>query len=421
MGSVCFGSPSQLANYCFCSAGDDASSCSLSRASDPACKRCVRGIAMGNYHLCVMLFDGSLECAGYNRNGQLWNGLTEDFMDLVAASALAGLDITSVGNGWSHGCVLTAASEGGNRVLCVGDGKDGELGDGELSTSMVPVTVQGLQPSRIVQLAVGGDISCVVYADPDSLVQCWGDFRQHPTLGDVSDVYAVAITIPGTTGARALAVGTSAACAVLKNFTVVCWEPSSYFREYVTAELVEGLQNVGRIAAGGFYGCAIVPGSGLAEDAVWCWNLIPSAVSDVITSTNIRNTPRRVVGLPPGTVVDVVAGSNHACVLVKGTAALGGDVYCWGFNDYGQLGQGYVNATSGTDGVFNATTGTSTPLRVKGLSDVTALYGGSAATCAVTASQQVMCWGDNGYGMLAISGRMFEGVAEPAAMQGVCA
>jgi alpha-tubulin suppressor-like RCC1 family protein len=60
------------------------------------------------------------------------------------------------------------------------------------------------------------------------------------------------------------------------------------------------------------------------------------------------------------------------------------------------------------------------PVRVKGLSNVTALYAGWSATCAVTASQRVLCWGSNIGDPLATGVDKNE-VAVPTAMRGLCA
>lgn len=83
-----------------------------------------------------------------------------------------------------------------------------------------------------------------------------------------------------------------------------------------------------------------------------------------------------------------------------------------------------MNATWFTGTEADALQGTSIPLLVKGLSNVTAQYGGAYATCAVTASHQWMCWGSNSDGMLA-AGDANVGVNDvvpvPTAVQGLCA
>lgn len=85
-------------------------------------------------------------------------------------------------------------------------------------------------------------------------------------------------------------------------------------------------------------------------------------------------------------VSDLSVGQNHTCVLADG------NVYCWGDNSEGQLG----NPTGGpfaaaplpvdTSGVLAATT-------------VTAVDAGYGHTCAV-ADGQAYCWGSNALGKL---------------------
>jgi alpha-tubulin suppressor-like RCC1 family protein len=159
----------------------DGTNCSLEHADDPACKRCVKQILCGPYYTCVLLYNGRVECTGSNDLGQLGLGYeSENKGQLVPATVLAGIPISSVGVGNDFTCVLAAPSEG-NKVLCLGQDWGGNLGDGMNNTSSaVPVAVKGLKQSPpITQLAVGPSQACVLYgataADTaDAQVQCWG-------------------------------------------------------------------------------------------------------------------------------------------------------------------------------------------------------------------------------------------------------
>lgn len=78
----------------------------------------------------------------------------------------------------------------------------------------------------------------------------------------------------------------------------------------------------------------------------------------------------------------VALGDAHACgVNTKG------EVWCWGKNDRGQLG----------DGTFNHS---AYPRRTGELTDVVAVTAGAFHTCAVRRDRSLWCWGDNQVGEL---------------------
>jgi len=79
--------------------------------------------------------------------------------------------------------------------------------------------------------------------------------------------------------------------------------------------------------------------------------------------------------------VKVAAGTYHTYALLAD-----GTVRAWGSNDYGQLGNGTITASS-------------KPVVVGGLSAVTTVAGGSDFGCALVGGQ-ARCWGNNDYGQL---------------------
>ena len=139
---------------------------------------------------------------------------------------------------------------------------------------------------------------------------------------------------------------------------------------------VTGLSGGAAVAAGGVHTCALTTSGG-----VLCWGYNGDGRRGDGTRTD-RSTPVAVTGLDSGAAA-IAAGHDHTCAVTTP-----GGVICWGDNDHGQLGDG-----TRTDG--------STPVAVVGLSSgVAAVAAGFDHTCAVTTPGGVMCWGWNYYGQL---------------------
>ena len=96
---------------------------------------------------------------------------------------------------------------------------------------------------------------------------------------------------------------------------------------------------------------------------------VPISVGGVTTPTSVLTS-----------VKQVALGGQHTCVIKTD-----GNLYCWGSDAYGQLGDGTTNDTDAPGAA------------VPGLSDVLEVVSGHASTCARTATA-VYCWGFNGAG-----------------------
>lgn len=83
-----------------------------------------------------------------------------------------------------------------------------------------------------------------------------------------------------------------------------------------------------------------------------------------------------------GTIESLSVGGHHACALpADGTA------YCWGLNEVGQLGSGSPEASS-------------VPVEVIGGLRFRSVSAGGAHSCGVATDGLVYCWGSNGFGEL---------------------
>lgn len=113
---------------------------------------------------------------------------------------------------------------------------------------------------------------------------------------------------------------------------------------------------------------------------VWCWGRNYNGQLGDNTLTD-RLAPDRVYGLNTS-IKDIELGGSSSCAITEA-----GFVKCWGHNFYGQLGD-------------NSTVQKIIPVDVQALSNVTQLALGGSHACALTLSGGVKCWGDNSSGQL---------------------
>jgi alpha-tubulin suppressor-like RCC1 family protein len=131
--------------------------------------------------------------------------------------------------------------------------------------------------------------------------------------------------------------------------------------------------NVSSLASGGYHTCAVT-----TAGALKCWGFNDFGGLGDGSTTN-RHTPVSVVGMDSG-VTMASAGTYHTCAVQSGA------LKCWGYND-GQLGDGSMTYRF-------------TPVSVVGMdSGVTLVSVGGSHTCAVQ-SGALKCWGRNTYEQL---------------------
>ncbi len=180
-------------------------------------------------------------------------------------------------------------------------------------------------------------------------------------------------------GLTSISAGEGTTCAVTTVGGVKCWgqtgEPAALAQSDMPVDVTGFAAPVVDVSTGYFSGCALMDNGG-----VMCFGDNHfGALGDGTTESSAQ--PQSVVGLSTD-VTQISAGDEFACAVM----ATGG-VECWGYNDYGQLGQG----TTGYSAI---------PGAVIDISDAVSVSAGGQHACAVTSSSQVLCWGRNGNGQL---------------------
>jgi alpha-tubulin suppressor-like RCC1 family protein len=334
-------------------------------------------IAAGGGHTCALTGTGGVKCWGENSNGQLGDDTTIDRHSPVEVSGLTS-GVTAIAIGSSHTCALTSA--GG--VKCWGANYEGELGDGTTAHRLTPVDVSGLT-SGVTAITAGGGHTCALTSAGGA--KCWGE-NYEGELGDGATIARLSpVDVSGlTNGVTTITTGGGHTCALTSAGGIKCWG-SNYHGELgdgappppLVPVDVNGLTNGGTaITAGHGHTCALTSAGGLK---CWGWNDYGQLGDGTTTE---RLTPADVSGFNNGGRV-ISAGYGHTCALTSA-----GGAKCWGWNSHGQLGDG-------------TTTTHFTPVDVSGLtSGVRTISTGELHTCALTSVGGVKCWGYNGHGEL---------------------
>lgn len=278
--------------------------------------------------------------------------------------------------GTSHGCVLVKGS-----VSCWGLNLNGELGDGTLTAHALPARVPNLDAVIGITASHGFDVggpgrgSHTCAWKMDGSVVCWGANIDGNT-DQVPRPTPTASVIAGWRAVLQVATGMWHMCARMSGGTVSC---RGNINNMPTQPMIEPrvvTSFATSIAAGGDYSCAAF-GDGSAK----CWGLDVVGVlgngmpphTAMMPPLMFVDAPTPVVGLSD--VVQVTAHVSHTCAR-----KMDGSVWCWGFNNVGQLGDG-------------TTTTSSRPVRVVGVDDAVSVSVGSSHTCALRKTGRVVCWG----------------------------
>jgi alpha-tubulin suppressor-like RCC1 family protein len=284
----------------------------------------VQALSAGAYHTCVVRAEkgqGGVRCWGENGSGQLGDGTTDARETPPGRDVLTG--VTAVAAGPLHTCALTGAAQG-RGVRCWGANDKGQLGDGSMTDRLVPPTTDAL--ADVQAIATRYSHSCAVTRAGG--VRCWGA-NEKGQLGDGTTTGRPAPVAAVMTGAVAVTVGLGHTCAVTVAGGVRCWGDN------VNGQLGDGT-TTGR--------------------------LVPAGV-DVLTD-----------------VQAITAGISHTCALSRA-----GVVRCWGSNVYGELGDGTkVDRNKPTEVLTN----------------VEAVAAAASHTCALTRAGEALCWGRNEYGQV---------------------
>jgi alpha-tubulin suppressor-like RCC1 family protein len=273
-------------------------------------------VYVGNFYTCGLTAAGAAWCWGRGAQGVLGNGGTTDQLAPVAVSG--GKTFSRMFLGWGG---AACALEPSGAAWCWGQAGSGELGNGGSGNQSTPVAAAA--GMTFASLAMTAFTTCGLTAA--GVAWCWGS-NIVGTIGNGATGGNVVVPAQVTGGHLFVEIigGDQSFCGRKADGTVFCWglndggqvgDGTTTSRSAPVA--VATAQRFVRLGGGRGGVCGLT-----AAGAAWCWGAFMGNAT----------TPQLVPGGRAFSEIDV--GGEHAC------GRQGADIYCWGRNNSGQLGNG---------------------------------------------------------------------------------
>lgn len=255
-------------------------------------------------------------------------------------------------------------------------------------------------PACTTQVATGGSHSCALMNDRS--LWCWGS-NGTGELGDgTASPRSEPVQLSGLDAVE-LALGSGFSCVRKAEGSVWCWGKndrgqlgtgSSGPPSLVPVQVKLGAP-ASQISAGDQHACAV-----LTSGALWCWGFNSyGQVGNGSTSIS-QSTPVQVSALGTS-VAKVGAGQSNTCARGKG--ATGGKLWCWGWGSGYKVGDGTQGQTCGGVSCHP------NPVEVAAMgTNVTEIAVGGNQTCAAKADGTLWCWGIGTYGEIGVGSNSWQ-------------
>ncbi len=175
---------------------------------------------------------------------------------------------------------------------------------------------------------------------------------------------------------------TNGSGVVLKTYTAVVKKSVTWPADIDATRTVSGTNRT----------CAIL------SNNVWCWgkNNMGQLGDGTTSDSNIPVKVRSIGDMRNGEIIDIFTAQHHSCVLTK--SSTGRRIYCWGDNRSGQLGNSDFGGSYSPVPIEIKVVGASAISDFSG-NKISAIGGTGDTSCAI-ASGKVYCWGGNDWGQL---------------------
>ena len=239
-------------------------------------------------------------------------------------------DVQTVSAGRGHSTALTR----NGKVFAWGYNSSGQLGDGTRRYRSTPVAVPGLED--VISISAAGYHSMALTRD--GKVFAWG-YNGNLQLGDgTREDRLTPVAVPGLEDVICISAGGGHSMALTRDGNVFAWGYNEYGQlgdgtldDWSTPGAVQDIEDVISISAGYYHSMALT-----SDGTVFTWGYNECGQLGNGAWSQKQSTPVAVPGIED--VISIpAAGYGHSMALTRD-----GNVFAWGDNEYGQLGNGEI-------------------------------------------------------------------------------
>jgi alpha-tubulin suppressor-like RCC1 family protein len=308
---------------------------------------------------CFLKNNYQLYCAGYNETATAGQGSTNSItyptFGPVWANA-SGTSFLSNVVSFTMGAFQTCALDSSQQSWCWGNNQFGQLQQTNYALNQPYASVV---PDTNTYLALGSGEYHVCGLRNDQTIWCWG-YGQEGQTG-YSDGYAGGNPIPSIIQDLEgnniddfvdISIGHRASCGLRANGSPWCWGSgenggvTGLTNVYTDVIAVQSAVNNG--------GCAL-----RQNGSVWCWGGNNNGLMGLPISTTSVATATQIQSWTDVQSLSLGSEASHGCVIRQDS--LVNSVWCWGRDDYGQLGAGSSPTPGFTPTPINTQTPANTP------------------------------------------------------------
>ncbi len=344
----------------------------------------VTNLGGGMYYSAVLRSDGTVWAWGVGEYGQLGNGTMEDSLVPVQVQFPEAVTITEISVGRWH----VAAIDSTGRLWSWGTNTYGQLADGTTEDKSTPVLSSAFNGKTIVAVSAGYYHNFAL--DNTGVLWSWGlNDRGQLGLGNsTNQLTPQEVPLDNLAGRSIIAIstGTRHTAVVADDGTV--WTCGRTDYGILGRDTTVSNQSLGQVqGVNGIFFEEIAIGTEhmiarTITGGVYVWGgSSQGQLGNGLTGNN--NPPTEVQALSGETATAVFASDEHTAVLDSN-----GIIWAWGKNVDGQLG----NGSSGGNSLI--------PGKVSSLNSVANIAGGYNQMVAIKSDGSVWDWGGNAWGQL---------------------